>query len=64
MRLPRDLSGDEIVRLLSRSYGYRLQRSRGSHMPVRVGTLSRIVSDVAAFLDVPEDVVRKELFDR
>ena len=83
MRLPRDLSGEEIVRLLSRSYGYRLQRSRGSHMtvtltttgrdhsvtvprhrPVRVGILSRIVSDVAAFLDVPEDVVRKELFDR
>ena len=32
MRLPRDLSGEEVAKLLARSYGYRLARTRGSHM--------------------------------
>ena len=32
MRLPRDLSGDELVRLLRRHYGYQVIRQRGSHM--------------------------------
>lgn len=31
MRLPRDLSGDQLVRLLRR-YGYRATRQTGSHM--------------------------------
>ena len=34
------------------------------HGPVRVGTLSRIVSDVPAFLGAAEDDVRIELFGR
>ena len=32
MRLPRDLSGDDLVGLRHRHYGYRLIRQRGSHM--------------------------------
>ena len=32
MRLPRDISGDELVRLLRRRYGYRFVRQKGSHM--------------------------------
>ena len=32
MRLPRDISGDELARLLRRRYGYRFVRQRGSHM--------------------------------
>ena len=32
MKLPRDLSGSEVVRRLARHYGYRVTRSRGSHM--------------------------------
>lgn len=32
MRLPRDLSGKEIARLLGRHYAYRTRRTRGSHM--------------------------------
>ncbi|MDR5690241.1 MAG: type II toxin-antitoxin system HicA family toxin [Armatimonadota bacterium] len=31
MRLPRDIGGDEIARLLGR-YGYRVVRQTGSHM--------------------------------
>ncbi len=32
MRLPRNLSGMELVVLLRRHYGYNLIRQRGSHM--------------------------------
>lgn len=32
MRLPRDLSGEKVARLLEQRYGYRVSRSRGSHM--------------------------------
>ena len=32
MRLPRDISGDELARLLRRRYGYRFVRQKGSHM--------------------------------
>ena len=34
MKLPRDLSGTEVARRLDRHYGYRVTRSRGSHMTV------------------------------
>ena len=34
MKLPSDLSGTEVVRRLARHYGYRVTRSRGSHMTV------------------------------
>ena len=40
MRLPRDLSGEEIARLLRRHYGYQLSRNRGSHMTVAAQTPS------------------------
>ena len=36
MRLPRDLSGDELAVLLRRHFGYRLIRQRGSHMTLAV----------------------------
>ena len=32
MTLPRDLSGDDLARLLYRHYGYRIVRQKGSHM--------------------------------
>ncbi len=32
MMLPRDMSGEELVGLLRRHYGYRVVRQRGSHM--------------------------------
>ena len=31
MKLPRDLAGQEVARLLARHYGYRVMRNRGSH---------------------------------
>ena len=32
MKLPRDVSGDELVSLLCRHYDYRVVRQKGSHM--------------------------------
>ena len=48
MRLPRDLSGDDLARLLSRHYGYRVARQRGSHM-----TLTVVVRDAEHQVTVP-----------
>ncbi len=80
--LPRDLSGDELVRLLNRCYGYRVIRQRGSHMrlvtdfkghehrvsvprhsQLKAGTLSGILSRVAAYLEISQDELRRTLFD-
>ena len=36
MRLPRDLSGEELARLLARSFGYNRVRQRGSHLTLVV----------------------------
>ena len=40
MRLPRDLAGRDLIQLLGRHYGYRLRRSRGSHMLATLTTLN------------------------
>lgn len=32
MKLPSDLSGEEVVKLLNSHFGYQLRHSRGSHM--------------------------------
>ena len=80
MKLPRDVSGEELVRLLRR-YDYVIVRTSGSHIrltsnlkgsehhvtipdhdPIKVGTLSDILSDVADYLAVERSVVVRELF--
>ena len=80
MKLPRNLSGEELAQLLSR-YGYRIVRQTGSHMrlsssikgsthritiprhkPLRVGTLNRILKEVAAYLEVDYQELIEELF--
>ena len=32
MKVPRDLSGEKVASLLARHYGYRVTRTKGSHM--------------------------------
>lgn len=80
MRLPRDVSGDELASLLSR-YGYGVTRQTGSHLrltsslrgtehhvaiprhkPLKVGTLSSILRDVATYLDMDKQELMAELF--
>ena len=38
MKLPRDLAGSEVARMLARHYGYRETRTSGSHMRLRMIT--------------------------
>ncbi len=80
MRLPRQLSGEDLARLL-RKVGYEVIRQTGSHMRLRsvvksaehhvtipahrqlkVGTLSAILTDVAAYLDIDRSELLRKLF--
>lgn len=80
MKLPRDVSGEELVRLLKR-YGYRVTRQTGSHIrltstiketehrvtiprhkPLKVGTLSSILNEVASYLEIDRDALVAKLF--
>ena len=79
MKIPRDLSGNDLVKLL-KAYGYEPTRQTGSHMrlttfdkgehhitipnhsPIKIGTLSAILSDVAEHLGLAKEDVMKELF--
>ena len=38
-KTPRDLSGDELVALLRRRYGYEITRQHGSHMTLTTSLL-------------------------
>ena len=78
MKLPRDLSGSELAKALSR-VGYRVTRQSGSHIrltidvpsqhhvtvpahdPLKVGTLSGILNDVAAHLKIDRDELLRRL---
>ena len=80
MKLPRDLSGDELARALRR-FGYEITRQTGSHMrlsssfrgvqhhitipahsPLKIGTLSQILADVAGNLEITRDQLSGKLF--
>jgi len=82
MKLPRDVGGEELARLLGK-YGYRVVRQTGSHMrlvsafkgpehrvtipkhkPLRVGTLSNILKEVATYLEMDREKLIKELFEQ
>ena len=79
MKLPRDLSGADLAKALSK-VGYRITRQTGSHLrltthlpaqhhvtipahdPLKVGTLSGILGDVAAHLKLDRDALLQRLF--
>ncbi len=79
MKLPRALTGLELVKTLS-ILGYRVTRQTGSHIrltcdsptqhhvtvpahdPLKVGTLSGILNDVAAHHHMTRDEVISRLF--
>ena len=79
MKLPRDISGSELIKLL-KEYGYAPTRQTGSHIrittelngthhvtipnhsPIKVGTLSSIMSEVANHLGKTKDQLMFELF--
>jgi predicted RNA binding protein YcfA (HicA-like mRNA interferase family) len=79
MKIPRDLSGEQLVRLL-RKLGYRVVRQKGSHIrltthepnehhltipnhdPIKLGTLSGILSDVAEHQNLTKEELLELLF--
>lgn len=80
MKIPRDVSGAELGRSLSR-FGYHVTRQSGSHMrltstfrgpehhitipahaSIKIGTLSQILSDVAAYLEISRERLLQDLF--
>ena len=79
MKLPRDLSGVELARVLS-GIGYRISRQTGSHIrltleiptqhhltvpahdPLKVGTLSAILAEVAGHLKISREDLLQQLF--
>ena len=81
MRLPRDISGDELARLLS-AFGYVAVRQTGSHVrlstaqcgehhvtiprhhPLRIGTLSGILGEIADHFHLERNDLIEKLFDR
>lgn len=79
MKMPRDLSGQELIGYL-KPYGYSVSRQVGSHIrmstdqngqhhitipnhrPLRIGTLSAIITDVAAHFNKTKEQLLQELF--
>ena len=74
MKLPRDVSGAELSRLLVQ-FGYTTTRQTGSHLrltttvngehhvtipqhsPLKLGTLSQIISEIAAHLGMTKEEI-------
>ncbi|MEP0916131.1 type II toxin-antitoxin system HicA family toxin [Leptolyngbya sp. DQ-M1] len=81
MKLPRDLSGLELAKLLEQ-FDYTIDHQTGSHLrltterngehhitvpahnPLKVGTLSAILRDVAAHLGLSRDELITYLFQK
>lgn len=80
MKLPRNLSGEDLASLLRR-YGYTVSRQSGSHIrlsssytgethhvtiprhnSLKVGLLSAILSEAAAYLGIERDDLIQTLF--
>jgi len=82
LKLPRDVSGPQLAKLLRR-HGYEITRQTGSHLrltsniketehhitipahdSLKVGTLSAILAEVAAYLEVERNWFIDDLFSR
>jgi predicted RNA binding protein YcfA (HicA-like mRNA interferase family) len=79
MKIPRDLTGQELVKAL-KPYGYVVTRQSGSHIrlttqrngehhitipnhsPLKLGTLSAIIANIAQHMEKTKEELMKELF--
>lgn len=79
MKMPRDISGVELTKLLKK-FGYSVERQNGSHIrltsfqkgehhltiplhnPLKIGTLSAILSDVADHFEIKKQDLINQLF--
>ncbi len=80
MKSPRNISGAELGKLLSKNFDYEIVRQKGSHIrmttqrpskhhitipnhvPIKIGTLSAILADVAEHLGLSRDELMEILF--
>jgi hypothetical protein len=60
MRLPRDLSGADLARHLE---GGEHHVTVPDHSPLRIGTLSAILSDIAAHFQISREEVIRGIFN-
>ena len=78
MRLPRDISGTDLIKML-RVFGYEISRQNGSHIrltteengqhhitvpahnPLKIGTLSAILGDVASHFNITKEEVLERI---
>jgi predicted RNA binding protein YcfA (HicA-like mRNA interferase family) len=79
MKIPRDLSGSDLIKLLKK-HGFEATRQTGSHIrittnkggefhmtipnhsPLKVGTLSSILSDIATHFKMTKEELVGDLF--
>ena len=79
MKIPRNLTGRELVKILQ-PFGYAISRKTGSHIrlttekkgthhitipdhnPLRIGTLSSILSEVANHFEISKNDLVNKLF--
>jgi predicted RNA binding protein YcfA (HicA-like mRNA interferase family) len=76
VKVPRDLSSTQLIRLLS-NFGYEITRQTGSHIrlttqsngqhhitdPLKIGTLNAILRSVAEHLGLTKDEFLEQMFD-
>ena len=70
MRLPRDVSGSDLAHIL-RKLGYSITTTEHGehhitipqHSPLRIGTLSAILTDVALHFELTREQLHQQLFE-
>ena len=80
MKIPRDLTGNDLIKKLKK-FDYQVTRQSGSHIrlttslhgehhitipnhdPLKIGTLSSILSDIAQHLKITKDELLQRLFN-
>jgi predicted RNA binding protein YcfA (HicA-like mRNA interferase family) len=62
MKLPRDIGGEELARLLAK-YGYKITRQTASHMRLSTNYKSAIISEVAVYLEIEKQALIDRLFE-
>jgi predicted RNA binding protein YcfA (HicA-like mRNA interferase family) len=80
MKTPRDITGESLIKLLCKAFGYFPTRQTGSHVrlttiehgvhhltvpkhnPVRVGTLAKILGEVALHFGISREEANNRLF--
>lgn len=80
MKVPRDISAEQLIRSLAK-LGYQITRQKGSHIristlinseehhitipnhtPIKIGTLNKIIRDIAEHYKLSKEELIKKLF--